>query len=44
MDGCGGGGGHATMAAGFIPNVAEEDANNISEIIEERIIEMATVR
>ena len=44
LKGYGGGGGHATMAAGFIPNVAVEDAKNKSVIIDERIIEMATVR
>lgn len=40
LKGYGSGGGHATMAAGFVPNVAEEDAKNISREIEERIIEM----
>ncbi|MBQ5918841.1 MAG: DHH family phosphoesterase [Lachnospiraceae bacterium] len=40
----GGGGGHATMAAGFVPNVTEDEARNISRAIEERIIEMATIK
>lgn len=43
LEGYGEGGGHATMAAGFIPNVAEEDAENVSRIIEERILAMAMV-
>ena len=44
LKGYGSGGGHATMAAGFVPNVAEEDVKNISKEIEERIIEMVSGR
>ena len=44
LKGYGGGGGHATMAAGFIPNVEEDNVQNISKAIEERIIEMATIK
>lgn len=42
LTGYGSGGGHATMAAGFVPNVKESDVANISEAIEQRIIEMIT--
>lgn len=42
LTGYGSGGGHATMAAGFVPNVKENDVANISEAIEQRIIEMFT--
>lgn len=42
LSGYGSGGGHATMAAGFVPNVKESDVANISEAIEQRIIEMIT--
>lgn len=42
LTGYGSGGGHATMAAGFVPNVKESDVANISEAIEQRIIEMFT--
>ena len=44
LKGYGGGGGHATMAAGVIPNVEEDNMQNISKAIEERIIEMATIK
>lgn len=40
LKGYGSGGGHTTMAAGFVPNVSEDDAKNVSKEIEERIIEM----
>ncbi len=42
MEGFGGGGGHATMAAGFAPNIDSDiEALNVSKEIEERIIELA---
>lgn len=40
LKGYGSGGGHATMAAGFIPNVDEDNVKNVSRVIEERIIDM----
>ena len=40
LKGYGTGGGHATMAAGFIPDVPESGAKNVSRVIEERIIDM----
>lgn len=45
MEGYGGGGGHATMAAGFAPNIdSEEEALRVARKIEERLLKMAKVR
>lgn len=41
LEDCGDGGGHTTMAAGFIPDIKNNSsANTISNLIETRIIEM----
>ena len=45
LEGLGGGGGHATMAAGFAPNIdSETEALNVARKVEERILKMAKVR
>lgn len=42
IEGFGDGGGHASMAAGFIPNLeSEKEAINIAKIIEQKIINLA---
>lgn len=40
LRGYGDGGGHATMAAGFIPNILYNDSHSIADIIEERLVDM----
>lgn len=41
LDGLGDGGGHSTMAAGFIPNItSEEEAKQVSQQVEERILKL----
>ena len=45
LEGLGGGGGHATMAAGFAPNIdSSTEALNVARKVEERILKMAKVR
>lgn len=45
LEGFGGGGGHATMAAGFAPNIdSSTEALNVARKVEERILQMAKVR
>lgn len=45
LEGLGGGGGHATMAAGFAPNInSKTEALNVARKVEERILKMAKVK
>lgn len=41
--GFGDGGGHSSMAAGFIPNVPEEEADTIARTIEEKVVHLVTL-
>jgi len=43
LKGFGDGGGHATMAAGFMPNVnSDKDVNQMAKLVEERVIGLVT--